>query len=66
MTLHSDSRDRMGNGSAKKAITASILMGVGLGGFVDGIADDFTVHLAQGARAEIEFNWQYAGRESRK
>lgn len=26
------------------------------------IADDYTVHLAQGARAEIEFNWQYAER----
>lgn len=24
------------------------------------IADDFTAHLAQGARAEVEFNWQYA------
>lgn len=27
------------------------------------IAEDFTAHLAQGARAEIEFNWLYADRE---
>lgn len=27
------------------------------------IAEDFTVHLAMGARAEIEFNWLYADRE---
>ena len=27
------------------------------------IADDFTVHLAQGARAEVQFNWEYAERE---
>lgn len=27
------------------------------------IAEDFTAHLAQGARAEVEFNWLYAERE---
>jgi hypothetical protein len=26
------------------------------------IAEDYTAHLAQGARAEIEFNWLYADR----
>lgn len=26
------------------------------------IAEDFTVHLAMGARAEVEFNWLYADR----
>lgn len=26
------------------------------------IAEDFTAHLAMGARAEIQFNWEYADR----
>lgn len=26
------------------------------------ISEDFTAHLAQGARAEVEFNWLYAER----